>query len=177
MKRNVAMAGCFLGLATVVALGQQPPASQSPANRLVTGKILYVGQMPGGLDQWIIQDLRAWGRYQVSPNSEGVDLTLRAYTPPRAQRPPQLEQMPMPHRAEKPPQASSLTIQDWVTGEVLWRARIVMRKQKKNENVPPGPHTEIFARGMKPDQVAERCVTLLKQYVDGLEREAVPKGR
>jgi hypothetical protein len=168
MRLKIALAACCLGFTSLLVLGQQTPASRSPDSRLITGRIMYVGHMSGGLDQWLIQDLRAWGRYEISPNSQGVDLTLYGYTPPRDVQPTRSEQLPIGRR-EKPRHVTSLTIQNWVTGQVLWRVQILMRKRKKDESVPAGPQTKIFARGMKPDQIAERCVTLLRQYDAQLE--------
>jgi hypothetical protein len=144
-------------------------ATPQSANKLLDGKIIYVEPMPGQLDQWIIQDLKAWGQYQVSGNSEGVDLVLKAETPPKEPHYTEAERIPMRPPKKEKPTVLSLTIVNWVTGQQLWEAKIVNRRRKKDENRAPGPEAEIDARNMKPDQLAERCVTLLRQYVEQLQ--------
>ncbi|HTV53753.1 MAG TPA: hypothetical protein VMI06_02440 [Terriglobia bacterium] len=161
--------GMILSLVPVCVQAQQAASTPKSPNKLVTGKIIYVAPMPGQLDQWIIQDLRAWGRYQVSGNSEGVDLVLEAQTPPKRPQYTQSEHIPMRRPRDRGPRVLSLTITNWVTGNKVWEAKILNRSRKKDESPPIGPETEIDARNMKPDQVAERCVTLLRQYVDKLE--------
>ena len=54
------------------------PAGTPAANRLVTGRLLYVSPMPDQLDKWLQSDLEQWGKYRVTSNSEGVDLEIRA---------------------------------------------------------------------------------------------------
>ena len=61
------------------ALAQKAP-SEKP-NELVVGKLIYVAPMPDGLDQWIIDFLRRWGKYKVTSNPEGVDLVIQATNP------------------------------------------------------------------------------------------------
>ena len=168
MRFRGAFLGFILGLAPVLVPAQQT-ATPKPANRLAGGKIIYVEPMPGQLDQWIIQDLRAWGRYEVSGNSEGVDLVLEAEAPPKKPQYTQSEHVPIRHHTNEKPSVLSLTVVNWVTGERLWEAKIVNRRRKKDENLSLGPETEIDARSMKPDQLAERCVTLLREYVAQLE--------
>jgi hypothetical protein len=169
MRRNVILLGLFLGLVSVPGRAQRAAKPKS-VNRLVDGKIIYVAPMPGGLDQWIIQDLRAWGKYQVSGNSEGVDLVLEAETPPKQIHYTQSEHLPLRRHGHKGPRVLSLTVVNWVTGERLWNAKVLNRRRKKDEHFPPGPATQIDARNMKPDQLAERCVTLLREYVAQLGR-------
>jgi hypothetical protein len=161
--------GMTLLLIPILVQAQQAATTAKPANKLVTGKIIYVAPMPGQLDQWIIQDLKAWGRYQVSGNSEGVDLVLKAQTPPKTPQYTQSEHIPLRPPRNREPRVLSLTVMNWVTGNNVWQAKILDRSRKKDESPPVGPETEIDARNMKPDQVAERCVTLLRQYVDKLE--------
>jgi hypothetical protein len=147
------------------------PAQQAtkPQDRLLTARVIYVAPMPGKLDQWIINDLQAWGKYRIVGDSEGVDLVLRAVTPPKHIEYTRSEHIPIRSHANKEPAILSLTVVNWVTGEKVWEARILNRNRKKNHNPPPGPDTEIDARKMKPDQVAERCVNLLRDYVTQLE--------
>lgn len=61
---------------------------------------------------------------------------------------------------------------DWVTGERIWYAHLLDRKPKKVEleDIPAGPHTDIFVRGLVPDQVAMKLVAKLREYVTGLDR-------
>lgn len=160
-----------LGLVSGLAFVQQSPSAPKPLNKLVTGRIIYVASMPAQLDQWIIQDLRAWGRYQVSGNSEGVDLVLEAQVPPEKTRYTQSEHIPIRRPANRESRILSLTVVNWVTGQRLWEAKILYRRPKKGSSPPLGPETEIDARNLKPDQLAERCVTLLRKYVDNLQAE------
>lgn len=168
MKLSVTFLGVVLGLAPILVRAQQIAAPKA-ANKLVSGKIIYVAPMPGQLDQWLIQDLRAWGKYQVSGNSEGVDLVVQAETPPKELHYTPSEHIPMRPHARKKPTVLSITVTNWVTGQGLWEARITNHRAKKDDHAPPGPETEIDAHNMKPGQVAERCVRLLREYVEQLE--------
>jgi hypothetical protein len=169
MRRNIVFIGVVLGLLPALVQAQKAPAPTKAANKLVTGKIIYVAPMPGQLDQWIIQDMRAWGKYQVSGNSEGVDLVLEAQVPPKNPQYTQSERMPIRHHTNQEPRVLSLAVVNWVTGQRLWEAKVLNRRAKKGTNPPLGPETEIDARNLKPDQLAERCVTLLRKYVDQLQ--------
>jgi len=61
---------------------------------------------------------------------------------------------------------------DWVTDEPVWQAEVLNRKQKKDEpDPPPGPKTQIFARDLSPDQIAQRVATKLREYVTSLEKQ------
>ena len=65
----------------------------------------------------------------------------------------------------------SINVVDWVTGERVWNAEVLNRKQKKDEPDPPaGPETKIFARGMTADQLAMKVARTLQAYVAQLER-------
>jgi hypothetical protein len=169
MRRNVMVIFVVLGVSPALMGAQTAPARTKSANKLVTGKIIYVAPMPGQLDQWIIQDMRAWGKYQVSGNSEGVDLVLQAEVPPKKPQYTQSERMPIRHHTNQEPRVLSLAVVNWVTGQTLWEAKVLDRRAKKGTNPPIGAETEIDARSLKPDQLAERCVTLLRKYVDQLE--------
>lgn len=60
---------------------------------------------------------------------------------------------------------------DWVTGESVWYAHLLDRKVKKDEmEIPAGPHTDLFVRGMTTDQVAQRLTARLREYVTQLEK-------
>lgn len=144
-------------------------ARAAEANRLTTAKVIYVEPMPGGLDQWFIQDLRAWGKYRIAGSEEGVDLVVKAEKPqPRFTRhrtPPAL------HRKRKEPPILSVEVVDWVTGGLLWQADVLNAGEKKDQAPSTGPETEVDARHMKPDEIAERATNLLRRYVDGLESQ------
>ncbi len=157
---------CFSS-ASIVARAQ---ATNAKPNRLVTAKIAYVAPMPDNLDQWLIQDLRAWGQYQISGNSQGVDLVIRAKKPQEKHQYVLRGGMPVEKKQRKTPPVLSITVTDWVTGEKLWQADILDQSPKKNQNPTPGPSTEIYARHMAPDQIAQRCATLLRRYVTELEQ-------
>lgn len=163
----VILAGLFIP--NTLVWGTQIPVPAA-ARRLVTAKTIYVEPMPDHLDQWIIQDLHAWGKYNISGNSQGVDLVVNARKPekdlytsrgivPGTRRPP------------KTPPVLSLTIVDWVTGARLWRVDLLNKGPQKGQSPPPpGPRTEIDVRHLKPDQIAERCTNLLRHYVGNLEQ-------
>jgi hypothetical protein len=170
---------CALGLS------QQAPAEKP--NQLVAGKLIYVAPMSDGLDQWIIDFLRRWGKYKVTSNPEGVDLVIQADNPEKDLRlktragtaePPGSERPPLPFpkrkRGELP--AISISIINWVTSQPVWEADILNRNPKKDEAAPPaGPQTKIFARGMTSDQLAQKVVAVLRRYEEGLEKPAAGK--
>ncbi len=168
MKRAAMIFALISGFlsASIVARAQ---AANAKPNRLLTAKIAYVAPMPDNLDQWLIQDLRAWGQYQISGNSQGVDLVIRAKKP---QEKPHyvLRGGTVEKKQRKTPPVLSITVTDWVTGAKLWQADVLDAGPKKNQNPAPGPDTVIYARHMTPDQLAQRCATLLRRYVTELEQ-------
>ena len=150
--------------------------AKTPPNRLLVGKLLYVAPMEGGMDGWLIEDLRQWGKYKVTGNSEGVDLVLKSYKPEKDMEWENRAGVPVPkgegkrRKGELP--AVSFAVIDWVTGEPLWQTEVLNHKQKKDEPDPPaGPRTQIFARDLTPDQIAQRVTTKLRQYVAELEKQ------
>jgi hypothetical protein len=165
-----------------LALGQQAPVEKP--NELVVGKLIYVAPMPDGLDQWIIDFLRRWGKYKVTSNPEGVDLVLQATNPEKELRLENRAGTAQPRGADRPPSpihkgkhdevpANSISVIDWVTSQPIWRADILDRKQKKDEaDLPAGPQTKIFARAMTSDQLAQKVTAKLKEYEEELEKSA-----
>jgi hypothetical protein len=189
-KRGIAGILCSSVCLVVVwtcalALGQQAPAEKP--NQLVKGKLIYVAPMSDGLDQWLIDFLRRWGKYKVTNNPEGVDLVIQAENPdkdlrlqtragtaePRgADRPP----LPFPRRKHGDLPAISISVVDWVTGQSVWEADILNRNPKKDEAAPPaGPQTQIFARSMTSDQLAQKVIAKLRKYEEELEKPAAGK--
>lgn len=167
-----------------LALGQQAPAAKP--NELVVGKLIYVESMPDGLDQWIIDFLRRWGKYKVTSNPEGVDLVIQATNPEKELRLENRAGTAQPRGADRPPlpihrkhdelPAVSISVNDWVTNQPLWYADILNRKQKKDEATPPaGPQTKIFASAMTSDQLAQKVVAELREYEEALEKPASGK--
>jgi hypothetical protein len=169
----------------VLALGQQAPAEKP--NELVVGKLIYVASMPDGLDQWIIDFLRRWGKYKVTSDPEGVDLAIQATNPEKELRLETRAGTAQPRGADRPPlpgskgkddelPAISISVIDWVTNQPVWHADLLNRKQKKDEATPPaGPQTKIFARAMTSDQLAQKVVAKLREYEEGLEKSASGK--
>jgi len=168
----------------VMALGQQAPAEKP--NELVAGKLIYVDSMPDGLDRWIVDFLRRWGKYKITSNAEGVDLVIEGVNPdkdlqletragtaqPKGSDRPHL---PMSRGKHELPVAS-ISVVAWVSSQPVWYADILNRKPKKDEaDLPAGPKTKIFARAMTSDQVAQRIVARLKEYEEGLEKSAAGK--
>jgi hypothetical protein len=175
---------CLAILAGVVASApaQQPtPAKQ---NELVAAKLIYVAPIADDLDPWIADSLHHWGRYKVTSNPEGVDLVIQATNPDKDLKLETLGGTAEPRGAARPPYpfpkkkhddlpASSISVIDWATGQTVWRADILDRKPKKDEaDLPAGPQTKIFARGMTADQLAQKVVDKLKEYERELEQSA-----
>jgi hypothetical protein len=177
---------CLMVVGTcALALGQQAPAEKP--NELVAGKLIYVAPMSDGLDRWLIDFLRRWGKYKVTSNPEGVDLVIQAENPEKelrletragtaepsgSGRPP----LPLPKRKHDELPAISISVTAWVTGQPVWQADILKRNQKKNEAAPPaGPQTKIFAHGMTSDQLAQKVIAMLRRYEEGLEKPAGEK--
>jgi hypothetical protein len=168
-----------------LALAQQAPAEKP--NELVVGKLIYVASMPDGLDQWIIDFLRRWGKYKVTSDPEGVDLVIQATNPEKELQLETRAGTAQPRGADRPPSpihkgkhdelpAVSISVIDWVTNQPVWYADILNRKQKKDEATPPaGPQTKIFARAMTSDQLAQKVVAKLREYEEGLEKSASGK--
>jgi len=165
-----------------LALGQPAPAEKP--NELVVGKLIYVAPMPDGLDQWIIDFLRRWGKYKVTSNPEGVDLVIQATNPEKELRLENRAGTAQPRGADRPPLPGSkgkhdelppisISVIDWVTNQPVWYADILNRKQKKDEATPPaGPQTTIFARDMTSDQLAQRVTAKLREYEEELGKSA-----
>lgn len=207
-----------LGLTSVLALMALAGAAQDNArNALRAGKLIYVKPIPGdsdersygarsrgkgsvldNLDQWIIEDLRTWGRYRRTNNPEGVDLLVETVvpeqstdfdTPPLPPRrgggaplpplPPRRrrnadsgEQCPRLKPGESP--VATVNVLDWVTGERLWYAHLIDKKFKRevDAEIPAGPHTDVYIGGLTPDQTAMKLVTRLREYVTELEKKS-----
>jgi len=168
-----------------LALGQQAPAEKP--NELVVGKLIYVESMPDGLDQWIIDFLRRWGKYKVTSDPEGVNLVIQTTNPEKELRLENRAGTAQPRGADRPPSpihkgkhdelpAISISVIDWVTNQPVWHADILDRNQKKDEaDLPAGPQTKIFARAMTSDQLAQKVMAKLREYEEGLEKSASGK--
>src|SRR5436309_5298755 len=168
-----------VSLASPSAAGQQTEPKRP--NRLVTAKLICVTSMEDNLDQWILDDLRAWGKYRVTGDPEGADLVMRAYRPEKEPRyRVGREGIPQPKGERRELPALSVTVVDWVTNERLWEAEILNKKPKSRDaEASPGPETQIYARGLKPDQLAQKLTRKLRDYVEVLEKaegsNATPK--
>jgi hypothetical protein len=186
MARVLCSAVCLVVLATcATGLSQQAPVEKP--NELVVGKQIYVAEMPDGLDQWIIDFLRRWGKYKITGNPEGVDLVIQATDPDQelqletragTAQPKGADRPHLPHSKAKSdePLPTSISVINWVTSQPVWQADILNRKPKKDEAAAPaGPHTKIFARAMTSDQLAQQVVAKLKEYEEGLEKSAPGK--
>ncbi len=159
-------------LVVLVTLGAAAGRGQTPApaNRIVTGKLIYVAPMPDNLDQWLMEDLRLWGKYQVTSNPEGVDLVIRANVPEKHLQYRERQGVPRPKKEpkDKPP-ATSIDVVDWVSGQRLWTASLLDKALDHNAPEPtPGPAIELRARGLTPDQLALKIVTELRRYSEQL---------
>lgn len=164
--------------------GQQGP--EAKPTRLATAKLIFVEHMPQSLDRWLIEDLRVWGKYKRESNPEGVDLVFHADFPEHPVEILLRGGIPQPRQKKKGGDSSSeqcpylkpgeavptISVIDWVTGERLWYAHLIDKKPKKEAaEAPPGPHTDVFTRGLTPDQVAMKVVSRLREYEGELEKE------
>lgn len=171
MKRMAKLA--FVILAASGLLAAQEPA-KAPQNRLVTGKLIYVGQMPEGLADWIMQDLKDWGRYKPTTNSEGVDLVMKSYRPERYTKYKMRQGIPMPREERRKhghetPAIASIVVTNWITGDPLWSADILDRKPKRDENQPkPAEKVKIYARGLSNARLATTIINAFRAYVESL---------
>ncbi len=138
--------GCFVMLGICAwGLAQQSPARKP--NELVAGKLIYVASMPDGLDQWISDDLRHWGKYKITSNSEGVDLVIQATNPDQelkletrggTAQPKGADRPHLPHKSKNDePLPTSISVISWVTSQPVWQADILNRKPKKDEADAP----------------------------------------
>ena len=144
--------------------------SSSKPNKLVSAKIVYVAPMPVSLDQWVAEDLRSWGKYRVTANAEGVDLTVSAIEPDNETKYGLKKGIPQPKKQRPGPPVLSIKVVDWVTNQILWDVALLDRKPKKDEpESPPGSHTSLLVRGLKPEEIAQTVTRMLRQYVEQLE--------
>lgn len=150
------------------------PAGSAPANRLVTGRLIYVVPMPDQLDKWLQSDLEQWGKYRVTSNSEGVDLEIRAIVPEKEPQYRERHGVPLPKKESKDkPQETEIDIVDWTSGARLWTVTLLDKKVDHNALQPaPGPSLELRARGMTSDQLALKLTTELRRYVEHLQGTA-----
>src|SRR5215470_8638782 len=92
-----------------------PADPEKASNRLITAKLVAVTSMPDGLDRWLIDDLRAWGRYRVTVDAEGADLVIRGFDPERQPEFKMKKGIPQPKREKhEAPPVLSITVIDWV---------------------------------------------------------------
>jgi hypothetical protein len=183
VSRPVTLAGLCLILLTFSIPAQEASSEQKP-NRLVTGKLVYVAPMPDGVDSWIQDNLRRWGKYTITANPEGVDLLIEGKVPEQetkleshggvAQPKGTGKRVPLPHRKQAQLPLLSITVVDWITGQKVWQADIINQRPKKDEpsSSSPGPQTEIRGRGLTADQIGTKVVAKLREYVAGLEKSA-----
>lgn len=167
-----AFAYCLLSLCLLAnpLWGQQKTAGKQ--NPLVDGKLMYVGRMPENIDNWIVYDLKAWGKYTATRDPEGVDLTMKAYAPRTRTRFVMRNGIPQPSRVPEKrnhkPVLFTVNVTDWVTGRLVWQADILDRKPKNNRPTKHGEEVEIDARGLSAEQVAQAIIRSLRSYVDHL---------
>jgi len=157
-----------LMLAGGAAAAQETAPAKKP-NRLLTARLIAVSQMPGEFDRWITQDLKAWNRYNVSPDAEGADLVIRGDKPDKPIQFHQHEGLPTPKRERPGPAVLEITVIDWVANQPLWHATI-RDKKPKDEGITTGPDIEIDARGLNPMELAALITREFRRYVEQLEK-------
>jgi len=172
---------CLLALGACAMAQSQPAPTQKP-NELVVGKLIYVESMPDGLDQWIVDFLRRWGKYKITSNPEGVDLVIEPVNPGQDLRLETRAGIAQPKGSDRPhlpisrgkrnePLPSSISVMSWVSSQSVWQAEILDRKPKKEEaDLPAGPKTKIFTHALTSDQIAQKVVAKLREYEEGLEK-------
>ena len=162
-------AGVLASLILSLVAGAQAPTSKP--NKLVSAKIVYVAPMPASLDQWVAEDLRGWGKYRVTANPEGVDLTVSAIEPDTETKYGLKKGVPQPKKQRPGPPVLSIKVVDWVSNQILWDVQLLDRKPKKDEpESSPSPHASLLTHDLKPEEIAQTVIRMLRQYVDQLER-------
>lgn len=155
-------------------MGQQK--SQGTQKPLVDGKLMYVGKMPQNLDAWIVHDLSAWGKYKPTRQIEGVDLVMKAYEPETKTQYEMRRGIPHPREVRKDRDRRhvmfSIVVTDWVTSRQVWQADIVNRKPNRNQAPALSEETEIRARGLSSQQLAQAVIRELRRYVDHQDSKA-----
>ncbi len=160
---------CLSAMVFPVVAQETEPATP---NELVVGKLIYVEPMRGNLDEWVIDFLRRWGKYEVTGDPQGVDLVWQADIPRwHTEFARDRQGIPRPRtRDEEEQGAVSMAVVDWVTGERLWHVVLSRKKRKKKDPPPPvGPRTKISTRKMSAEQLADELVKALRGYVKQLE--------
>lgn len=140
-------------------------------DRLISAKLVAVPPMPDNLDKWIIENLRAWGKYRVTGDPEGADLIMSAdfeekdpqYTTKRG--------VVQPKKEKKHPPVLSVEVLDWVNKQPLWHADVLNDKPQPGKAGPvtSGPEITLQARGLSTDQLGAQLVRKFREYVTGLE--------
>lgn len=82
MNRRLTSVVTSLLLAAVSAA--KPQGQPQKPSALVAGKLVAVAPMPANLDKWILEDLRAWGKYKLTGDPEGASLVIEALVPERS---------------------------------------------------------------------------------------------
>ena len=169
------VSGTLLLLLSTTSFSQE--AAKDPSSELVIGRLIYVSPMPGNLDRWIVDFLRRWGKYTVTGDPEGVDLVWDVNRPgTEIMFKKDRRGLPVPKKRDNKVRNSiSLTITDWVTGEPLWHVVFSNKKRrKKDPPQPTGPSITVSTRKLSAEQLAERVVRRLRQYVKQLEGGGPP---
>ncbi len=166
---------CLLSLCllSIPAMGQQN--NQGMKDPLVGGKLMYVGKMPENLDGWIVNDLSAWGKYKPTRQIEGVFLVMKAYEPETEVQYKLRKGIPQPKEVRKDRGRKhvmfSIIVDDWVSGQQVWKADIMDQKSKRDENAAPSADAAINAGGLSSQQVAQAITRELRRYVDHLSSQ------
>jgi hypothetical protein len=160
----------LVSLCLLVAPVRGQQKNEGNQNRLLNGKLMYVGRMPENIDAWIVQNVSTWGKYKPTRQIEGVDFVMKAYEPEMETQYKMRHGIPQPKEVRKDRERKhvmfSIVVTDWVTGRQVWQADIVDRKPKNNEAVTPREDTEINARGLSSQQIAQAITRELRRYVD-----------
>ncbi|HEX5410361.1 MAG TPA: hypothetical protein VFZ27_00705 [Terriglobia bacterium] len=166
------LSACLL---SIPAIGQQ--AHQTTQNPLLNGKLMYVGKMPENLDGWIINDLSVWGKYKPTRQIEGADLVMKAYEPEMKVQYKLRRGIPQPKEVRKDRDRKhvifSIIVDDWVTGQQVWKADVMGQKPKRHQNNAPSADAEIDAGGCRASRLRkpsrENCADMWTIWIRSLQ--------
>ncbi len=149
----------------------QAKASSEAVHRLVSAKLIGVTPMPDNLDKWIIEQLRAWGKYRVTGDPEGADMVMSARSEDKTPQYKTKRGAVRPKKEKEHPPVLAVTVEDWVTKDALWHAEILNEKPgSPPEGSFDGPEITLAARGLSADQLGAQLVRKFREYVTRLEQ-------
>ncbi len=176
-----AIAGLSLAGLCLNVRSQEDPSRQAhtlpvAVNRLISAKLIAVTPMPDDLDKWIIENLRAWGKYRVTGDPEGVDLVMSASSEDKSPEYKTKRGVVRPKKEKKHPPVLAVTVEDWASKGTLWQAELLNEKPGAAESdSSAGPDIILAARGLSTEQLGAQLARKFREYVSGLEKTETGK--